>query len=354
MRKRRRACHPCRCAEKGFAIDGLKVQSRHGAKLQEGCDSKRAYGGSGEYCTPFGGATSHPTGSGKCRKGFGPTERIRMIPECSFVSVEKSRRRRINLDWLARNPPSVICYAECDCPRAGTVDVSIVASFGAWQFLMGLFLLVGLLGVSLACAALLATWVAFGNSNWLQRGTLAILGGSAVGLVFCFASGELELEWLGLMWVVVTTIALMLLAVRCFGVRLVQPSRSSHDRSKESQFSIRQLMILTAGTAAIAAAVRWLAPLTMTRGAVMVGGGIAICLGVLALVAAWAALRVELNRIRFVVLVITSVAIASVVYSAMEVTGADPGLPWALVVVTYTLVLSTAFLCARSRGIRLL
>ena len=219
---------------------------------------------------------------------------------------------------------------------------------------MGLFLLVGSLGVSLAGAALLATWVAFGNSNWLQRGTLAILGGSAVGLVFCFASGELELEWLGLMWVVVTTIALMFLSVRCFGVRLVQASRNSHERSNESQFSIRQLMILTAGTAAIAAVARWLAPLTMTRGAVMVGGGIAICLGVLALVAAWAALRVELNRIRFVVLAVTSVAIASVVYSAMEVTGADPGLPWALVVVTYTLVLSTAFLGARSRGIRLL
>ncbi len=224
---------------------------------------------------------------------------------------------------------------------------------------MGLLFVAGLLGVSLAAAALVASWLAFARSSWIRRGTYAILGGSAAGLVFCFASGELELEWLGLMWIVVMTVALMFLTARSFGVRLVNTNngKPKHDRgipSNESQFTIRQLMILTAATAAIAAAARWLAPLTMTVEAMMFGGGIAICLGILALVAAWATLRVELNRTRCFILAVASLVMAALVYCVMEVTDADPGLVWGCVVVVYASALSTAFLFARSCGIRLL
>jgi hypothetical protein len=224
---------------------------------------------------------------------------------------------------------------------------------------MGLILVAGFLGSSLAAAALLAIWVAFGRSSWIRRGTYAILGGSAAGLGFCLASGELELEWLGLMWIVVMTITLMFLAARCFGVRLVNTNQdnSNDDRgvyTNDSQFTIRQLMILTAATAAIAAVARLLAPLMMTVEALIFGGGIAICLGFLALIAAWTTLTIKLNRTRFIILAAISLAIAAFVYCVMEVTEADPGLVWGCVVVIYAAALSTALMYARSSGIRLL
>ncbi len=219
---------------------------------------------------------------------------------------------------------------------------------------MGLLLVAGLLGLFLAAAALLAIWVAFGGSSLVYRGSYAILGASAAGLAFCFASGELELEWLGLMWIVVMTIALLFFSVRCFGVRLVNIQQGNGIGSNEAQFSIRQLMALTAATAATAAVARWLAPLTMTVEAMMFGGGIAVCLGGLALGLAWGTLRCEISRKRSLVLAVVSLMAAGSVYYVMEVTEADPGLVWACVVVMYCMALSAAFLYARSLGIRLL
>ena len=150
------------------------------------------------------------------------------------------------------------------------------------------------------------------------------------------------------------TISLLFFSVRCFGVRLVDIQQDNGVGSNEAQFSIRQLMILTAATAATAAVARWLAPLTMTVEAMMYGAGIAVCLGVLALGLAWGTLRCEISRKRSLVLAVVSLMTAGSVYYVMEVTEADPGLVWGCVVVVYSAALSAAFLYARALGIRLL
>jgi hypothetical protein len=113
-------------------------------------------------------------------------------------------------------------------------------------------------------------------------------------------------------------------------------------------------MILTAATAAIAAVARPLAPLMLTIEALMFGGGIALCLGVLALVSVWATVSVEVNRTRFFILAANTLFIAASFYGVMEITEADPGLVWGCVVVIYAATLSAALLYARSRGFRLL
>jgi len=181
-----------------------------------------------------------------------------------------------------------------------------------------------------------------------------ILGASAVGLVFCAASGELELEWLGLVWVLVVTITAMFVFVHWLGFRLVDTTAANRIRSDELQFSVKQLMALMAAVAVIAAVARLLTPLVATMSALVFGLAIAICLGTLALVAAWATLRSEATRIRLSTLVAASIVIAGLVYYGMETTDADPGLAWGSVVIVYTFALAASLLVARSHGFRLL
>lgn len=210
-----------------------------------------------------------------------------------------------------------------------------------------------MLGVILAIAAALAIWLAFGNQTLMWRTIWATLGASVVALEFCATSGELESEWLGLVWVVLVTIAAIFAFARWLGFRLMDTTHGGRIRPEEMQFSVAQLMTLTAVIASIAAVARMLAPLVATINALMFGIAIALCLGVLALVAVWATLRSEISRVRLSTLVVVAIAAAGLVYYAMEMTNADPGLVWGSVVIVYTTALAGLLLFARSQGIRL-
>ena len=218
---------------------------------------------------------------------------------------------------------------------------------------MGLLIVALLLGVILAIVAALAIWLALGTWTLMWRAILAIVGASGVALVFCATSGELEAEWLGLVWVVVVTITAMFVFVRWFGFRLIDTTNGGRIRSDEMQFSLKQLMALTAGVAVIAAVARMLAPLVATMNVLIFGFVIASCLGTLALVAVWATLRLDPTRVKLSILAIVAMATAGLVYYGMETTNADPGLVWGSVVIVYTIALAGLLLLARSHGFRL-
>jgi hypothetical protein len=209
------------------------------------------------------------------------------------------------------------------------------------------------LGTMLAFAAVLAIWLALGHGRAMRRATLTLLGASAGALVFCAVSGELEAEWLGLAWVVVVTITAMLAFVRWLGFHLVDTKTDGSVRSDEMQFSLRQLMALTAVVAVIAAVARMLAPLVATRDALIFGLAIAICLGVLALLTLWAMLPLDITRSKSLVLAIVASVMAGLVYYGMEATDADPGLIWGAVVLVYAMALAGALLLLRRYGFRL-
>lgn len=218
---------------------------------------------------------------------------------------------------------------------------------------MGFFIIAFVLGVILAIVAFLAIWLALGMQTMMWRTMLAIAGASGGGLIFCVASGELEAEWLGLAWVVVVTVTSMFVLVRWLGFKLADTATSVPVRSDEMQFSLRQLMALTAVVAAITAAARMLAPLIATWQVLMVGIAIAVCLGGLALLTVWATLRLEVTRPKLSILAIAALVMAGLVHYAMEATNADPGLVWGSVVVVFTVALAGLLLLARRHGVRL-
>jgi hypothetical protein len=210
-----------------------------------------------------------------------------------------------------------------------------------------------MLGVILAVAAVLAIWLALGRWTLMWRVSLAILGASGGGIIFCALSGELQVEWLALVWVVVVTIAAMFAVVRWVGFKLVDATSGSRLGTAETQFSVTQLMVLTSVVGATAAGARLLAPLVATINALVFGLTIAVCLGTLALVAAWAMLGSETTRIKLLALAVVTVIVTGLVYCGMEITNADPGIVWASVVVVYTLALAGLLLLMRSGGYRL-
>jgi hypothetical protein len=220
---------------------------------------------------------------------------------------------------------------------------------------MGMLIFGFVLGSLLAIVAVLAIWLALGSWTVMWRAILVIVGASGVALLFCAASGEFEAEWLGLVWVVVVTVTAMFVFVRWLGFRLVDAtSHTNRIRSDEWQFSVAQLMGLTGVVAVSSAVGKMLVPLVATMDALIVGSAIAICLGTLALVAAWATLRSATTRIRILTLAVVTIAMSGLVYYGMEATDADPGLVWASVVIMYGIALSKLLLLARSRGFRLL
>ena len=84
---------------------------------------------------------------------------------------------------------------------------------------MAIILIALTLGPMLAAVATIAMWLTLGGSTLMLRSIVAVLGCSLLGLVFCAVSGELEAEWLGLMWVVVIAVAAMFVVVRRQGLR---------------------------------------------------------------------------------------------------------------------------------------
>jgi len=210
------------------------------------------------------------------------------------------------------------------------------------------------LGVILSIVAVLAVWLALGHGTAMWRAILAIVGVSGVALAFCAASGELEAEWLGLVWVVVVALTAMFLCVRWLGFKLAYTNARSRIRSDEFQFSLSQLLALTAVVAVVAAAARLLAPFVLTVNALSFGLAIAICLGIVALVAVGATLRPVITRIKISALVITAIVMAGLAYYGIEATNADPGIVWASTVIVYAIALTGLLLLGRSYGLRLL
>lgn len=241
----------------------------------------------------------------------------------------------------------------------GTVNadvLSLLLSFSLlafWRHPMELLIVAFVLGVILAIVAVLATWLALGNWTVMWRAMLAIVGASGGALLFCATSGERDAEWLVVVWVIVITIAAMFVLVRWLGFKLVDTTTGSGIRSDEMQFSLVQLMALTAVVAAIAAAARMLAPLKATMMALTFGLAIAICLGALALVTVWAILQSDITRSKLSILAIAAIVMAGLVYCGMEATNADPGLVWGAVVIVYTIALAGSLLLARRHGFRL-
>jgi hypothetical protein len=174
-------------------------------------------------------------------------------------------------------------------------------------------------------------------------------------LIFCAASGELEVEWLGLMWIVAVAITAKFAVVRWLGFRLVNTATQQPIRSDEMQFSLAQLLGLTAIIAVIAAIARMLAPLAATLNMLLFGLGIAMCIGTLALVAAWAILRsAAALRITLPSFASFAIIMSGLTWHIVEATHADPGMVWGSAVFAYAVALAGLLLLARSRGFRLL
>jgi hypothetical protein len=216
---------------------------------------------------------------------------------------------------------------------------------------MEIFFVAGLLGSISAVAAMLAIWLALGGERAIWRAILAIAGVSAAGLALCAMSGEAEAEWLVLVWVVAANVAALMLPVRTAGYRLASTA-GNRAKSGEMQFSVRQLLALTAVVAVVVAAARLLAPTSAT--AVFIFLAISLCLGAVALVAVWATLRSSLTPIKTAALVVLSAVMAGLVYYGMEATNADPGEIWGGAVILYTIALAGMLLVVRARGFRLL
>lgn len=215
---------------------------------------------------------------------------------------------------------------------------------------MALILIALTLGPMLAAVATIAMWLTLGGSTLMWRSIVAVLGGSLLGLVFCAVSGELEAEWLGLMWVVVITVAAMFVVVRRQGLRLVDTKKPIRRDSDEFRFSVLHLLGLTAVVALIATFARALAPLVATLNALMFGLGIAVCLGSLAIIGSLTTLRLRQSQSGLWVFVVASVVIAGTVFTVMEATNADPGIVWGSIVVVYALSLRALFGFLRNRG----
>lgn len=217
------------------------------------------------------------------------------------------------------------------------------------------FVLIALtLGPMLAAVAVMATWLTLGSSKLVWRTILAILGASGLGLLFCAISGELDAEWLGLMWIVVITVAGMFVLVRWQGLRLVNTTKPNAICSDEFQFSVSQLLALTAAVALVVTFARILAPMIATMNTLLTGLGIAICLGTLAIVASLTTLRLQEPKAGLRLLAISTIVIAGLVFVVMEATDADPGIVWGSVVVVYALSLRASFRIARTRGFSIL
>ncbi len=217
------------------------------------------------------------------------------------------------------------------------------------------FVLIALtLGPMLAAVAVMAIWLTLGSSKLMWRTIFAILGASGLGLLFCASSGELEAEWLGLMWIVVVTVAGMFVLVRWQGLRLVNTAKPNLICSNEFQFSVSQLLALTAAVALVVAFARVLAPMIATVNALLIGLGIAICLGALAVVASLTTLRLQEPKAGLRLFAIATIMTTGLVFVVMEATNADPGIVWGSVVVVYALCLRASFRFARTHGFSIL
>jgi hypothetical protein len=84
------------------------------------------------------------------------------------------------------------------------------------------------------------------------------------------------------------------------------------------------------------------------------GLGIAMCIGTLALVAAWAILRSAAPRITLPSFASFAIVMSGLTWYIVEATHADPGLVWGSAVFAYAVALAGLLLLARSRGFRLL
>ena len=210
-----------------------------------------------------------------------------------------------------------------------------------------------ILGVALAGTAVLGIWLALGHSTMMRRGLAVLIASSLLGFGICVAIGEAELEWLLLAWVVATTVCVMFLFLRALGYRLKNIDRPSNRDEAEQQFSLWQLLVLTTAFAAIAAVARFLAPFQLYRDTILIGLIVASSIGLLSIAATWAVLRSEIGSLGFAGLTVLAVGVAGLVYYAMEVTQADPGLVWAYVTLVFTAAMGAMLYLARQRGIRL-
>ena len=206
------------------------------------------------------------------------------------------------------------------------------------------------LGVISAVAAVLAIWLALGSGRAISRAILAVAGVSGVALAFCAISGEAEVEWLALLWIVGATITAMFMFVRLRGFRLVDAT-GKPARSDEMQFSVTHLLALTAVVAAVAAVARLLAPTPLN--AMIIFQAIAMGLGAVALLAVWATLHSAVTRFKTLTLFVVAMVMAGLTYYGIEATDADPGAVWGSMVIIYTMALFGSLWLVRVRGFRL-
>ena len=218
---------------------------------------------------------------------------------------------------------------------------------------MEILIVASTLGVMSAVAAVLAMWLALGSGRAIWRAILVIAGTSGAALAFCVISGEAEAEWLVLMGVVAATTASIFMLARILGFTLVKAA-ANQIRAEKLQFSVRQLLTLTAVVAVVAAGARLLLPIAMTPSAIVICLTATSCLGAVAPMAVWATLRPDLTVIKTLSLVVVAFLMAGVDYYVMEATNADPGLIWGSTVIVYTVALVGALLLLRARGFRLI
>ena len=204
-----------------------------------------------------------------------------------------------------------------------------------------------LAAVILAMVATVAIWVALGSGPFLRRVIVGIPVTSAMGFLFCATSGEFEVEWLILCWVVGITVGLVMSCVRHLGFQLGREDASPTDA--KAQFSLLHMLMLT-GMVAVAIAVSKL--LEPSSSSLIFSLVIASCLSLLPPPAIWATLRANISSAGFAAFAGIASLAATLIYFSVEATGVDPGSIWAMILIVYTAVLTGMLLLARSWGFR--
>jgi len=210
------------------------------------------------------------------------------------------------------------------------------------------YLVFALAGIAFAQASLLGIWGAFGSGSWVIRLIGVGVGVPYLGLVFGFAIDELEFEIVLMVAATAVSVAGPLLVARHFGAEVTY-DRTNDPMRPQTQFSIRQLMLLTVVVACLLTLGRWLRPGLVVHDAVFVGV-VAGTFAVIGVAAPWSLMGT--GRMWATVPVLFGLAVA-VAFAPPRLTPAEDTPLWATATLTEALTVALTLGVLRHRGYRL-
>ena len=205
-----------------------------------------------------------------------------------------------------------------------------------------------LAGFVFAQACLVGIWGALGSGSWVIRLIGVAVGVPYLGLVFGFAIDELDFEIVLMVAATAVSVASPLLVTRHFGAEVIS-DRTNAPMRPQTQFSIRQLMLLTAVVACLLTLGRWLRPGLVVNDAVFVGV-VAGTFAVIGVAAPWS--LIGAGRMWATVPVLFGLAVA-VAFAPPRLTPAEDTPLWATATLTEALTLTVTLGVLRYRGYQL-